>query len=89
MAAPRYPLVIDGELGPRYAFAIDAMTLGSHDGGWAPRGQGSHSRARAARRCSQPSRCPGPGDRGVTDRVNLGREFLNRQRLIPTCLEAS
>ena len=46
--------VNEGEPGPRSASAIDGMTRRSHDGGWDPRGQGSQSRAWAARRCSQP-----------------------------------
>ena len=89
MSAPRYGLVIEGELGPGYASVIDWTTLRSHNDGGAPRGQGSHSRAWAARRCSQLSRYLGSVEDGVTDRVTLLREFLNRRRLIPTCLEAS
>ena len=32
MSPPRYRLVIQGELGPRYASAFDGMTLRAHDG---------------------------------------------------------
>ena len=32
MSPPRYRLVIEGELGPRYASAFDGMTLRAHDG---------------------------------------------------------
>ena len=32
MAPPRYRLVIEGELGPRYANAFDGMTLRARDG---------------------------------------------------------
>jgi len=32
MSAPRYRLVIAGELGPRYASAFDGMTVRAHDG---------------------------------------------------------
>jgi hypothetical protein len=32
MSAPRYRLVIAGELGPRYASAFDGMTVHAHDG---------------------------------------------------------
>ena len=32
MAPPRYRLVIEGELGPRYANAFDGMTLRAGDG---------------------------------------------------------
>jgi hypothetical protein len=32
MAPPRYRLVIEGELGPRYANAFDGMTLRTRDG---------------------------------------------------------
>ncbi|MGZ4224393.1 MAG: hypothetical protein ACXVSU_25480 [Solirubrobacteraceae bacterium] len=32
MSPPRYRLVIEGELGPRYATAFDGMTLCAHDG---------------------------------------------------------
>jgi hypothetical protein len=89
MSAPPYRLLIEGELGPRYASAFDGMTLHSYNGGWDPPGQGSHSRAWAARRCSQRSRYPESGDEADTDRVKPRRDFLNRRRLMPTCLEAS
>ena len=32
MSAPRYRLVVQGELGPRYASAFDGMTLHAHRG---------------------------------------------------------
>ena len=32
MSAPRYRLVIEGELGPRYAAAFEEMTVRAHDG---------------------------------------------------------
>ena len=32
MSAPRYRLVVQGELGPRYASAFDGMTLRAHGG---------------------------------------------------------
>ena len=32
MSAPRYRLVVEGELGPRYASAFDGMTIRAHDG---------------------------------------------------------
>jgi hypothetical protein len=32
MSAHRYRLVVEGELGPRYASAFDGMTLSAHDG---------------------------------------------------------
>ena len=32
MSPPRYRIVVDGELGPRYAAAFDGMTLHAHDG---------------------------------------------------------
>jgi hypothetical protein len=32
MLPPRYCLIIEGELGPRYASAFDGMTLRAHDG---------------------------------------------------------
>ena len=32
MSLPRYRIVIEGELGPRYASAFDGMTLHAHDG---------------------------------------------------------
>ena len=32
MSPPRYRLVVEGELGPRYASAFDGMTLRAHDG---------------------------------------------------------
>ena len=32
MSAHRYRIVIEGELGPRYASAFDGMTLSAHDG---------------------------------------------------------
>jgi hypothetical protein len=32
MSPPRYCIVIEGELGPRYASAFDGMTLRAHDG---------------------------------------------------------
>ena len=32
MSARRYRLVVEGELGPRYASAFDGMTLCAHDG---------------------------------------------------------
>jgi hypothetical protein len=32
MSPPRYRIVVDGELGPRYADAFDGMTLRGHDG---------------------------------------------------------
>ena len=32
MSAHRYRLVVEGELGPRYASAFDGMTLRAHDG---------------------------------------------------------
>ena len=32
MSAQRYRLVVAGELGPRYTFAFDGMTLSAHDG---------------------------------------------------------
>jgi hypothetical protein len=32
MSHPRYCLVVEGELGPRYASAFDGMTVRAHDG---------------------------------------------------------
>ena len=32
MSLPRYRLVVEGELGPRYASAFDGMTVCAHDG---------------------------------------------------------
>ena len=32
MSLPRYRLVVEGELGPRYASAFDGMTVRAHDG---------------------------------------------------------
>jgi hypothetical protein len=32
MSAHRYRLVVEGELGPRYASAFDGMTVSAHDG---------------------------------------------------------
>ena len=32
MSPPRYRLVVKGELGPRFAFAFDGMTIHAHDG---------------------------------------------------------
>ena len=32
MSPPRYRIVVEGELGPRYASAFDGMTLRAHDG---------------------------------------------------------
>jgi hypothetical protein len=32
MSLPRYRIVVEGELGPRYAAAFDGMTLRAHDG---------------------------------------------------------
>ncbi len=32
MSPSRYCLVVKGELGPRYAFAFDGMTIRAHDG---------------------------------------------------------
>jgi hypothetical protein len=32
MLPPRYRLVVEGELGPRYACAFDGMTIRAHDG---------------------------------------------------------
>ena len=32
MSAHRYRVVVEGELGPRYASAFDGMTLSAHDG---------------------------------------------------------
>jgi hypothetical protein len=32
MSARRYRLVVEGELGPRYAAAFDGMTICAHDG---------------------------------------------------------
>jgi hypothetical protein len=32
MSAPRYRIVVVGELGPRYGSAFDGMTLRAHDG---------------------------------------------------------
>jgi hypothetical protein len=32
MPPPRYRIVVEGELGPRYASAFDGMTLSAHDG---------------------------------------------------------
>ena len=32
MSPPRYCIVIEGELGPRYASAFDGMTIRAHDG---------------------------------------------------------
>ncbi|MGZ7008417.1 MAG: hypothetical protein ACXVLX_22710 [Ilumatobacteraceae bacterium] len=32
MSPPRYRLVVEGELGPRYASAFDGMTVRAHDG---------------------------------------------------------
>jgi hypothetical protein len=32
MSAHRYRLIVDGELGARYASAFDGMTLSAHDG---------------------------------------------------------
>ena len=32
MPPPRYRIVVEGELGPRYALAFDGMTLRAHDG---------------------------------------------------------
>jgi hypothetical protein len=32
MSTRRYRLVVEGELGPRYASAFDGMTICAHDG---------------------------------------------------------
>ena len=32
MPPPRYRIVVEGELGPRYASAFEGMTVGAHDG---------------------------------------------------------
>ena len=32
MSTHRYRVVVEGELGPRYASAFDGMTLSAHDG---------------------------------------------------------
>ena len=32
MSSPRYRLVVNGELGPRYASAFDGMTICAHEG---------------------------------------------------------
>ena len=32
MSPHRYRLVVDGELGPRYALAFEGMTISAHDG---------------------------------------------------------
>jgi hypothetical protein len=32
MSAPQYRLVVDGELGARYASAFEGMTVSAHDG---------------------------------------------------------
>ena len=32
MSPPRYRIVVEGELGPRYASAFDGMTVHAHDG---------------------------------------------------------
>ena len=32
MPPPRYRIVVEGELGPRYASAFDGMTVRAHDG---------------------------------------------------------
>ena len=32
MSAHRYRLVVEGELGPRYASAFEGMTISAHDG---------------------------------------------------------
>jgi hypothetical protein len=32
MPPPRYRIVVEGELGPRYAAAFDGMTVRAHDG---------------------------------------------------------
>lgn len=32
MSLPRYRLIVEGELGPRYASAFDGMTVRAHDG---------------------------------------------------------
>ena len=32
MSAHRYTVVVEGELGPRYASAFDGMTVSAHDG---------------------------------------------------------
>ena len=32
MSLPRYRLVVEGELGPRYASAFDGMTIYAHNG---------------------------------------------------------
>jgi hypothetical protein len=32
MSPPRYRIVVEGELGPRYASAFDGMTVRAHDG---------------------------------------------------------
>ncbi len=32
MSARRYCIVVEGELGPRYASAFDEMTISAHDG---------------------------------------------------------
>jgi hypothetical protein len=32
MSPSRYSIVVEGELGPRYASAFDGMTLSAHDG---------------------------------------------------------
>ena len=89
MSAPRYRPVNEGEPGPRYAPAIDWMTRRSHYGGWDPRGQGIALPGVGSSSLLTAFETPGSGDDGVTDRVKPRREFLNRRRLISTCLEAT
>ena len=89
MSAPRYPLVIDGEPGPRYAFAFARMTLHPHDGELRSSRPGMHSRARAARCWSESWRYSRWSDDGGEDRREPVREFLNSKVVMPTCLEAS
>ena len=44
MSAHRYRVVVEGELGPRYASAFDGMTLSAHDGRTESRGRSSTPR---------------------------------------------
>jgi len=86
---PRYRLDIEGELGPRYASAFAGITLRSHDRGWDPRGQGSHSLPGVgSSSLLTPSGHTDSGDDGVTDRWKLMGESLKDRSLMPTCLEA-
>ena len=60
MSPPRYRLVVDGELGPRYTSALDAMTVSARNGTTAitgPINDSSHRQGLLERRW-RPERAP-------------------------------